>query len=112
MNLLSRYLMVTGGNGTGLTDQLVKEALVERTLDADDRRSYLVVLTEKGRSEFAAMAVEHEQWLTDMFGGLPQASKDALYEHLGHLRVHLAHGQSATEPLAQQPNPSSRETAS
>jgi len=47
-----------------------------------------------------------------MFGGLPQASKDALYEHLGHLRVHLAHGQSATEPLAQQPNPSSRETAS
>lgn len=112
MNLLSRYLMVTGGNVTGLTDQLVKEALVERTLDADDRRSYLVVLTEKGRSEFAAMAVEHEQWLTDMFGGLPQASKDALYEHLGHLRVHLAHGQSATEPLAQQPNPSSRETAS
>jgi DNA-binding MarR family transcriptional regulator len=107
MNLLSRYLMVTGGNVTGLTDQLVKEALVERTLDADDRRSYLVVLTEKGRSEFAAMAVEHEQWLTDMFGGLPQASKDALYEHLGHLRVHLAHGQSATEPLAQQPNPSS-----
>ena len=112
MNLLSRYLMVTGGNVTGLTDQLVKEALVERTLDADDRRSYLVVLTEKGRSEFAAMAVEHEQWLTDMFGGLPQASKDALYEHLGHLRVHLAHGQSATEPLAQQPNPSSIETAS
>lgn len=104
MNLLSRYLMVTGGNVTGLTDQLVKETLVERTPDPDDRRSYLVLLTEKGHSDFAAMAAEHEHWLTDMFGGLPQASKDALYEHLGHLRVHLAHGQSVGEPRAQEPS--------
>ena len=103
MNLLSRYLMVTGGNVTGLTDQLVKEALVQRMDDPDDRRSYLVTLTDKGHSEFAAMAAEHEQWLTGMFQGLPLTSKNALYEHLGHLRVHLAHGQGASESLS---NPS------
>ena len=91
MNLLSRYMMVTGGNVTGLTDQLVKEGLVQRTDDPDDRRSYRVALTDKGRSEFALMATEHEQWLTGLFDGLPRASKDALYEHLGHLRVQLAH---------------------
>lgn len=95
MNVLSRYLMVTGGNVTGLTDQLVKEGLVERTEDPEDRRSWRVRLTDKGRTEFVEMAAEHERWLTQMFDGLPLANKEALYEHLGHLRVHLVHNQDA-----------------
>jgi len=97
MNLLSRYLMVSGGNVTGLTDQLVEEGLVSRTDDPEDRRSYLVVLTRKGRSEFAVMAAEHEGWLADMFRGLPKSNKDVLYEHLGHLRVHLARREGEAE---------------
>ena len=106
MNLLSRYMMVTGGNVTGLTDQLVKEGLVQRTSDPDDRRSYLVALTAKGRTDFAAMAVEHEQWLTQLFAGLPRASKSALYEHLGHLRVQLAkRGDDATAEATPAPIP-------
>lgn len=89
MNALSRYLMVTGGNVTGLTDQLVKDGLVERLDDLEDRRSYRVTLTPRGRAEFALMAAEHEQWLTELFGGLPGADKDTLYHQLGHLRQHL-----------------------
>jgi len=91
MNVLSRYLMVTGGNVTGLTDQLVKDSLVQRMEDPQDRRSWLVCLTNKGREEFARMACAHEQWLTDLLGDLPTDSKEALYEHLGRLRVHLVH---------------------
>ena len=89
MNALSRYLMVTGGNVTGLTDQLVKDGLVERLDDLEDRRSYRVTLTPQGRADFARMPAEHEQWLTELFGGLPGADKDALYHQLGHLRQHL-----------------------
>lgn len=89
MSVLSRFLMVTGGNVTGLTDQLVKEGLVQRIDDPEDRRSWRVSLTAEGRKEFSAMAVEHERWLAALFQGLPQGSKDALYEHLGQLRVHL-----------------------
>lgn len=89
MNALSRYLMVTGGNVTGLTDQLVKDGLVERLDDLEDRRSYRVTLTPQGRVDFARMAAEHEQWLTELFGGLPGVDKDALYHQLGHLRQHL-----------------------
>lgn len=102
MNVLSRYLMVTGGNVTGLTDQLVKEGLVERIGDPEDRRSWLVALTDKGRTEFAVMAAEHERWLIDLFKGLPAASKDALYEHLGHMRVHLVHRQAELDAGAQE----------
>ncbi|WP_326541786.1 MarR family winged helix-turn-helix transcriptional regulator [Pseudorhodoferax sp.] len=94
MNVLSRYLMVTGGNVTGLTDQLVKEGLVQRIDDPQDRRSWRVSLTDKGRTEFARMAAEHERWLADLFQGLPATSKDALYEQLGQLRVHLVQRQA------------------
>ena len=91
MSALSRYLMVTGGNVTGLTDQLVAEGFVERSPDALDRRSLIVRLTPAGRREFARMAVEHEAWLTEMFEGLDAAFKETLFEMLGRLRVHLAH---------------------
>jgi DNA-binding MarR family transcriptional regulator len=90
MNALSRYLMVTGGNVTGLTDQLVAEGLVERIDDPDDRRALIVKLTPSGRRQFLRMAEQHEAWLVEMFGGFDAAQKDALYESLGHLRVHLA----------------------
>lgn len=102
MNVLSRYLMVTGGNVTGLTDQLVKEGLVERIEDPEDRRSWRVALTDKGRTEFAVVAAEHERWLIDLFKGLPAASKDALYEHLGQLRVHLVRRQAELDAGAQE----------
>lgn len=88
MNVLSRHLMVTGGNVTGLTDQLVKDGLVERCDDPDDRRSYLVKLTAQGRADFSAMAQAHETWLAEIFGQL--ANKEILYEQLGVLRQHLS----------------------
>jgi DNA-binding MarR family transcriptional regulator len=89
MNVLSRYLMVTGGNVTGLTDQLVKEGLVERVEQPDDRRSWRVRLTKRGRADFSVMAAEHERWLAELFQGVPASGKEALYEHLGVLRTRL-----------------------
>ncbi len=95
MNVLSSYLMVTGGNVTGLTDQLVAEGLVERTDDPDDRRSWRVRLTARGRADFSVMAVEHERWLIDLFSGVPAPVKAALYDSLGQLRLHLVQQQPA-----------------
>jgi DNA-binding MarR family transcriptional regulator len=42
MRVLSRYLMVTGGNVTGLTDELEREGLVTRESSPDDRRAWIV----------------------------------------------------------------------
>ena len=39
MSALSRFLMVTGGNVTGLTDELEKDGLVQRDAEPGDRRS-------------------------------------------------------------------------
>ena len=89
MSELSRRMMVTGGNVTGITDQLEAEGLVKRQLAAGDRRSFTVRLTAAGRRQFARMAAEHEAWIVDMFGALGAAEKSHLYEVLGRLKHSL-----------------------
>jgi DNA-binding MarR family transcriptional regulator len=90
MNALSRYLMVTGGSITGLTDELEKEGLVAREASTEDRRSYLVRLTEAGRVVFERIASEHERWIVELFSDLQPAERETLYELLGSLRLGLA----------------------
>lgn len=89
MNVLSRYLMVTGGNVTGLTDQLVGEGWVQRAPDSSDRRSMIVKLTAAGRKQFLLMAKAHEAWLVELLDGFGIDQRDALYDLLGQFRVHL-----------------------
>ncbi len=87
MSELSRRLMVTGGNVTGITDQLVAEGLVERSAVPNDRRAYAVRLTEAGRRVFGEMAAEHEQWVIELVGGLSERDRDRLYDLLGRLKM-------------------------
>lgn len=89
MKELSHRLMVTGGNVTGITDQLVAEGLVERTEVEGDRRAFRVRLTERGRSSFANMAHQHEQWIVDAFEGLGVREIDQLYRLLGKVKSGL-----------------------
>ncbi|HEY1610258.1 MAG TPA: MarR family transcriptional regulator [Paraburkholderia sp.] len=89
MTELSRRMMVTGGNVTGITDQLEKEGLVVRDADPDDRRSITVRLTPEGRALFDRMAVAHEQWVVEMFGGLSLDEKSKMHDRLGKLKQHL-----------------------
>lgn len=97
MSALSRYLMVSGGNVTGLTDQLVAEGWVERIADPADKRATLLRLTPAGRNRFAQMAGEHESWLIEMFRGFDRREEQALFELLGQLRVHIAHPDASGE---------------
>ncbi|HEY9571805.1 MAG TPA: MarR family transcriptional regulator [Pusillimonas sp.] len=87
MSELSRHMMVTNGNITGITDQLEKEGLVERIKVASDRRSSLIKLTGKGRRNFKKMAQAHEQWVQSIFGGLSEKSRNALFDALGELKL-------------------------
>jgi DNA-binding MarR family transcriptional regulator len=90
MNALSRYMMVSGGNVTGLTDQLVADGWIERIPDPEDRRSWRVRLLPLGHAAFADMAREHELWLGTLFEGLSTSYKQDLYKQLGRLRVQMA----------------------
>ncbi len=90
MNELSRRMMVTGGNVTGITDQLVAEGLVERIDVAGDRRAYRVCLTAKGRKQFNDMARQHEDWIVEAFSALGEKDIATLYKLLGKVKEHAS----------------------
>jgi DNA-binding MarR family transcriptional regulator len=87
MGELSQRMMVTGGNVTGITDQLAAEGLVERRPILGDRRAQAVRLTVKGRRTFDAMAAEHERWIVELIGGLSAVDRDRLHALLGRLKT-------------------------
>lgn len=89
MNELSKRMMVTGGNVTGITDMLEREGLVERVADADDRRAWLVRLTRPGRRAFAAMAAEHERWIVEAFAPLTAREMATMAALLARLKTHI-----------------------
>jgi len=96
MSELSRRLMVTGGNVTGLTDQLVAEGLVVRRGIPGDRRAYNVRLTPKGKRQFDAMAVEHERWVIDLMNEISAEERSALFDSLGNLKTAISARLGAT----------------
>ena len=89
MNALSRYLMVTGGNVTSLTDELEKSGYVTRAVDPEDRRSFRIALTARGKRAFERVAEEHERWVVELLEGLDTAEGEQLHALLGHLRLSL-----------------------
>ena len=90
MNELSRRMMVTSGNITGITDQLAAEGLVGRIDVLGDRRAYRVQLTDKGRQVFREMARQHADWGVDAFAGLSDKEVATLHKLLGKVKEHVA----------------------
>ena len=89
MGELSKRMMVTGGNITGITDQLEQEKLVVRVADPKDRRAYAVKLTAAGRRAFKRMASVHEAWIAELFSGLNAEQKNTMFELLSQVKYHL-----------------------
>lgn len=86
MGVLSRRMMVTGGNVTGIVDQLEKDGLIVRAPLPDDRRAIRIQLTARGKREFARMAAVHEGWIAELTSGLQARERTQLYALLGQLK--------------------------
>src|SRR5271156_4473514 len=56
MSEISRFLMVSNGNVTGIVDRLVSDGFAVRSQRNGDRRTSFISLTRKGRAAFAEMA--------------------------------------------------------
>jgi len=92
MGELSKRMMVTGGNITGITDQLEQEDLVMRVTDKQDRRAYSVKLTSAGRKAFKTMASVHEAWVAELFSGLDVEQKTQMISLLSSVKSDLSAG--------------------
>lgn len=87
---LSRRLLVTAGNLTGLVDRAERDGVVERRTDPSDRRLSRVFLTEKGRELVQALLPKHAHYVSELLGGLDPGDRRELRRILGKLRESLA----------------------
>ena len=67
---VSKRMMVSNGNVTGLVERLVESGHLDRRTSESDRRVQVIRLTRLGRAEFRRMAAEHETWIADIFSEL------------------------------------------
>ena len=90
---VSRRMMVSNGNVTGLATRLEAEGLIERRVNAADRREQSLRLTPRGRREFARQSAAHEGWIAELFAGLSAADKAALHRLLGRAKASILQGE-------------------
>jgi DNA-binding MarR family transcriptional regulator len=83
---LSRRMMVTNGNVTGLVERLVQSGHIKRSSLPGDRRVQIVKLTAKGQMNFNRIASAHEEWVAEFFARLSPKDIDGLIQSLGKLK--------------------------
>jgi DNA-binding MarR family transcriptional regulator len=83
---LSRRMMVTNGNVTGLVERLVESGHVERSSPPSDRRVQIVKLTPKGRASYGRMAKAHENWIVEIFEQISEKDVKELLRRLKKLK--------------------------
>lgn len=87
MGELSKRMMVSCGNVSGIANQLVKESLITRTPVPDNRRTFIVKLTPKGRRYFKKLARTHEEWIIRLLNHMNQKEMNELMELLIKLKT-------------------------
>jgi DNA-binding MarR family transcriptional regulator len=78
MSEISRFLLVSNGNVTGIVDRLVKDGFVVRSQRNGDRRTSFVRLTARGGAAFSEMSAAHEGWIDRLLGGLTAREAEQL----------------------------------
>ena len=92
-SVLAEYLMLSRAGMTSRLDRLEAAGLVERRLDADDRRSFKVRLTQRGLDVTEAAVTEHFANQSRLLALLDPADRDALDRILRKLLHELDMGQ-------------------
>jgi DNA-binding MarR family transcriptional regulator len=91
---LSKRMMVSNGNLTGLVDRLAASGHLERRVSETDRRVQIVRLTQAGLLAFRAMAAEHENWIAELFGDLNLKEQKDLMRLLARTKFSVRHAMS------------------
>lgn len=95
MGDLSKLMMVSGGNVTGIAAQLEKEGLIKRVVALTDRRSLQVHITPKGCKAFYKMAQVHEAAIGSMFSCLSDTEMTQMMATLSNLKQSLRASQGS-----------------
>ena len=90
MGALSRALLVSSGNVTGVVQALLRDDHVAMTTSPTDGRASIVRLTPSGQAYFVELSEAHHEWVDAMLAGMSRPDREALYQLLGVLKSSLA----------------------
>ena len=96
---LSRSMLVTAGNLTGLVDRAARDGLVERRSDPTDRRAWRVHSTPKGTRAFSEAERRHATKVARVFSGLSQPEMESLIHLLDKVKATLREADPDTSAL-------------
>ena len=97
---LSRRMLVTAGNLTGLVDRAERDGVVERRADPRDRRLSRVYLTSKGKALITELLPLHAEHIGELLGALDTTERRELRRLLGKLRDGLTQSLAHTKETA------------
>lgn len=86
---LSRSMLVTPGNLTGLVDRAARDGMVERRADPSDRRAWRIHVTPKGLRAFRAAERRHASRVARLFAPLSTGELESLVRLLDKVRDQL-----------------------
>jgi DNA-binding MarR family transcriptional regulator len=95
MGELGRAVSVRPANLTGFVDALTGRGLIERRINPDDRRSYLVATTEAGEAFLADFLPGHWRTLKRLTGGLGEDEQRQLSVLLERFRESVEEAEAA-----------------
>lgn len=98
---ISRRMMVTNGNVTGLVTRIAQQGYVERRRDERDGRVQRIVMTGKGHENFTRMAREHGVWVRELLSDLEPGEREALMGLLARTKASVARASAPRVGVAQ-----------
>ncbi len=93
MTELSRLLMVSNGNVTGIVERLSAGGMIARQSASSDRRAVHVSLTRRGRAAFVEVAAAHEAWVNELLSDFTRSDVDLLIGQLDGLARRIREGE-------------------
>lgn len=97
MGELAQAVSVRSANLTAVADSLAARGLVDRTLNPDDRRSFLVSITPEGHEFMAEFLPAHWRVLQDLMSGLSRPERTKLLKLLEKLLASLRESEQALQ---------------
>lgn len=89
MGELSKRLLVSNGNVTGIVERLHNEGYLSKTKQESDGRRHIVTLSKKGKKYFDTLAQAHEKWVDDILASLDEKQMAHLIEPLVQLKKNI-----------------------
>ncbi|MCK5425545.1 MAG: MarR family transcriptional regulator [Emcibacter sp.] len=90
MSELSRMLLVSNANTTGMVSRLIKDGLVEKWALPTDRRVYSVAMTSEGRKTLKHAIGVHKGWVDELLGSIDEDKLDGLIGIFSDFKKDLA----------------------